>query len=349
MTTHLHPHHRPGYAAAGWAGLYGVLALLWTLTGDGYPFGPNDPGGQLSLLRPVPADVGAPVLAGLALVTSVVMLAMAGPHAVRLSGVPRLLLLGYGWLVAAALLIVAPDGQVLAVAGYAPMLILSLPFGGLPVDYATVFTWSLLNKMLAVAGGLLVARTVLGWQRRTADRCVACGRGGPVSWTAPDRAARWGRWATWVAAAVPLVYALSRLAWLAGVPLGISADLLRELRDSGGVWAGAGLAAFAVVGAVLTLGLVRPWGERFPRWLPGLAGRPVPANLAVVPATLVAVAVGAASLGFLANPELARLIGAGDGAVAPMLLWPLWSVALAVAAYAYHLRRRGTCPRCKER
>jgi hypothetical protein len=337
---------RAGYLAAAWAGLYGVLALIWTLTGDGYPFGTNDHPGNISLLKLVPVDVAAPIFAGVLLVTAVAALAMAGDHAVRLRGVGRGLLLAYGWLVAAALLLVVPDVEVLALAGYAPMLILSLPFGGLPVDYAEVFDWALLNKGIALVGGVLVARAVLAWQLRTAGLCVSCGRGAGATWTSAASAARWGRWAAYVAAMIPVVYAFTRFAWLLGIPLGLSADLDRDLHDSGAVWAGAGLASFATVGAVLTLGLVQRWGERFPRWMVGLAGRRVPIGLAVVPATFVAVAVAAASIGFFADSRFLELMVHLNAAAAPMLLWPLWAVALGAATLAYYLRRRGSCARC---
>lgn len=332
-----------GYFAAVWAGCYGLLALTWTVTGHGYPYGHNDAAGRSSLLWSLPATVGAPIFAGVMLTAAVVLLAMAGRRAVRLRGVPRVLLLAYGWLVAAALLIVVPDMQVLALTGYAPMLVLSLPFGGLGVDYSTIFTWALFNKCLAVAGGLLIARAVFVWQARTGGLCVSCGRGGGAGWSSPEAAARWGRWATYVAAVIPVTYAVSRLSWLLGIPLGVSEEFFRDLHADGRHWAGAGLAAFGLVGSVLTLGLVQGWGERFPRWLPGLAGRSVPVMLVVVPATLVAVAVAAASLPGFFSAELWQM---GFGAGAPLLLWPVWAVALASAALAYYLRRRGACRHC---
>nr|WP_258544801.1 hypothetical protein [Micromonospora provocatoris] len=168
------------------------------------------------------------------------------------------------------------------------------------------------------------------WRRRTAD-------GSAPGWTAPAAAARWGRWATWTAAVIPVLYALTRFAWVAGIPLGMSRETLAEMRADGAIWAGAGLGAFAVVGAVLTLGLVAGWGERFPRWLPGLAGRRVPVLLAVIPAGLVALAVLAASLDLLAAPQFAELIREGNAAALPMVLWPVWAVTLAGA------RTRTTC------
>ena len=52
---------------------------------------------------------------------------------------------------------------------------------------------------------------------------------------------------------------------------------------------GAFMASFGLVGAVLTLGLMQRWGEVFPRWMIGLAGRRVPIALAAVPAAIVSV------------------------------------------------------------
>ncbi|RAO57232.1 hypothetical protein [Micromonospora saelicesensis] len=333
--------------AAGWLGLWGVLALIGTLTGAGYPFGPNDPhGGDVSLLRLMPVEVATPLFASVLLTAAVAALAMSRPAA-RPPGPLRALLAGYGWAVAFVLVLVVPDVRVLVVLGYLPILIVGAPFGWPPVDYADIFNWALFARFAALAGGLLLAGAVLAWQRRTAAACVGCGRNHTDrGWTTPAAATRWGRWAAGIAAVIPFTYALTRFAWAAGIPLGISREFLTEMQDSGLVWAGFGLAAFATVGAILTLGLVQRWGERFPRWMIGVAGRRVPVKLAVVPATLVAISVTAASLGLLSNPKFWELTGGLSITGAPMLLWPVWGVALGVATYAYHLRRRGACRRC---
>ncbi|MEU8114078.1 hypothetical protein [Micromonospora sp. NPDC048947] len=333
--------------AAGWLGLWGVLALIGTLTGAGYPFGPNDPhGGDVSLLRLVPVEVAAPLFAGVLLTAAVAALAMSRPAA-RPPGPLRALLAGYGWAVAFVLVLVVPDVRVLIVLGYLPILIVGAPFGWPPIDYSDVFNWALFGRFAALAGGLLLVGAVLAWQRRTAGACVGCGRADTGQrWTTPAAATRWGRWAAGIAAGIPITYALTRFAWAAGIPLGISREFLTEMQDTGLVWAGFGLAAFATVGAILTLGLVQRWGERFPHWMLGLAGRRVPVKLAVVPATLVAISVTAASLGLLSNPKFWELTGGLSITGAPMLLWPVWGVALGAATYAYHLRRRGTCRRC---
>src|SRR5690606_29358572 len=113
------------------------------------------------------------------------------------------------------------------------------------------------------------------------DACVVCGRDGGVGgWTSAGAARRWGRWAAFVAAAIPFSYATTRIAWVLGIPLGIDPVVLAEVRAKGDMIAAGGLGGFAVVGSVLTLGLVYRWGERFPRWMPWLAGRRVPIRLA---------------------------------------------------------------------
>ncbi|MEU6138280.1 hypothetical protein [Nocardioides sp. NPDC047086] len=166
----------------------------------------------------------------------------------------------------------------------------------------------------------------------------------------PDGRIDWSRWARWarpavaVAVVVPLLYAVTRIGWAVGVPLGIRQEMLDELVSAR--WAGLGLALFAVLGAVLTWGLVARWGEVFWAWVPGFGGRPVPVAMALVPGILVAAAVTSAGLSFW------RMVLAGDlwavpgatsdwAAWAPELLWPLWGVALAVACLAYRGRRVG--------
>jgi hypothetical protein len=118
------------------------------------------------------------------------------------------------------------------------------------------------------------------------------------------------------------------------------------------------LATFGLVGALLMLGLVQPWGEVFPRWMIGLAGRRVPIALAVVPAALVSVllvvggiVIWAGLAGMAANLAAAgaqgmELIMGIIFQVGPTLLFPVWGVALAVATLGYYYRRRGPCRVC---
>ncbi|MGX6603791.1 hypothetical protein ACWKSP_16840 [Micromonosporaceae bacterium Da 78-11] len=338
--------NRASELAAGWAAAYGTLALTWSVTGRGFPFGPDDPGRGASPLRDLDPAVGAPVFAGVLLCTAIVLLLMRGREQSR--GLLRAAVLSWVWLVAAVLLVVVADVRLLTIAGYLPILIVGFPFGWPPVDYADVFTWTLANEAIAVTGGLLLATAALRWQRRTGGACESCGRTDEATgWTTPAAAARWGRVAVWVAAVIPALYAIVRLSWAAGIPLGISADFLHEMQRTGLVWAGAGLGAFALVGTILTTGLTMRWGERFPRWMIGLAGRRVPIRLATVPAGLVAIFVSSASVSLLSGNVFGVVAsGEGDLALLPMLLWPLWGPALGAAAFAYHLRRRSACVRC---
>jgi hypothetical protein len=333
-----------GYAAAAWAAAYCALALIWTLSGRGYPFGDSEIEESTSILRALPPDVGAPLFAGILLPTAVAMLAIAGPHGIRLRGMPRLLLLTFGWTVVGFFVVAVPTVSLLALTGYAPMLILGAPFGWPPdVPYAEVFDWSLANQVIALGGAFLVAGALRAWQRRTRDACATCGRGEGRQ----RDVAQIGRVAVAISIAIPLMYAVTRYAWLVGIPLGVSDAMLRDLHDSGGVWAGAGLATAATGGAILTLGLVQRWGEVFPRWMPGLAGKRVPIKLAVIPASYVAAILMPAGVGLLTDPaimseddQFSRWL------IVPHALWPVWSVALGVATYAYYLRRRGACQVC---
>jgi len=61
-----------------------------------------------------------------------------------------------------------------------------------------------------------------------------------------------GRAAVAIAVAAPLTYALSRYAWVLGIPLGISDDLMRQIKADDMSGAAAGLASVATGGALLT-------------------------------------------------------------------------------------------------
>ncbi|MFD5424682.1 hypothetical protein [Streptomyces sp. NPDC127084] len=104
--------------------------------------------------------------------------------------------------------------------------------------------------------------------------------------------------------------------------------------------------------ALLALGLVHPWGERLPAWVPYAGGRVLPVRAVVVPASVGAVLATAlaayATLNhvfqFVAplNNTGEALPSSGPGAWA---LWacytPIlaWGPLLGVATRAYYLRR----------
>ncbi|GAA3234401.1 hypothetical protein ACFO1B_23935 [Dactylosporangium siamense] len=332
--------------AAGWALAYGLLALYWTTGGGGFPFGPGDPDPGiekgLSILGGVRQSVAAPVIAAVALGAAVIAALLAGRASRGRAGIA---LETVAWTVALTLGVVVPDYRPLVAMGHVPVLLAGKPFGWPDgVSIGSQLPWPVLNQGILMAGGALFALAALTHRRARRDACGSCGRTGVSDGRDP---ARWGRIAVWVAAGVPVVYAATRFAWALGIPLGFSSAQLRDMAaEMPGIWwGGAALGAMGLGGSVLTLGLIRPWGERFPRWIPVLRGRRVPVALAVVPAVVVAMAVTSAGLMFgrvlYLDPDPGKLAMMGPG-----LLWPLWGAALAVAAAAYRIRRRGDCAHC---
>jgi hypothetical protein len=344
------------YAAALWSLAYCALAATWALGGRGYPFDrAADPGNDSSLLWRADREVTAAVIAVLCLAG----VAVAGIVARRDRGFPSRPLarafVAFGALAAVALTVVVPDQRVLTAIGYLPIVAVGWPWDFPPVSYTEALPWPVQNQLLLMLGGVLWATTATVAARRGSAACECCGRPdgdrAHGHWTSPEGARRWGRVAVGVAVVIPVLYALDRLAWLAGINLGVSDELISDVRDTDLRYAALGLALGAIGGAVLTLGLAQRWGEVFPRWIPVLRGRRVPPALAIVPATFVAIAVTSAGLTVvrLLVTERDTLPTEDIGAVVPMAPWPLWGLALAAATLAYHLRRRGPCPTCHRR
>ncbi|NDL57851.1 hypothetical protein [Phytoactinopolyspora mesophila] len=360
------------YAAAGWSLAYGLLALGWTVTGRGFPLGENDPEGALSLLENLPANVGAPLFAAAALAGAGIAFLMARwPHSVqeRLPGGShgrpehvvqanrqlrswwRATLIVVGSLMALGWLLVVPDARVLAIVGYLPLVIVVAPFDAeMRADFIDAMDWVYLNHLAVLVGGFAWVLATAVFARRTAGRCEKCGRGGRLSsWMDPSVVARRGRIAVAIAMVIPAFYALTRWVWVAGVPLGIDSEHFDEATATGDLTSGAWLGSFALVGSLLTLGLVQKWGEIFPRWMPVLRGRRVPLKLAVIPASGVSALTVSAGLSLAKiglDADRAALSLDNWAAVGPALFWPLWGVALAVATYCYYIRRRGACTEC---
>lgn len=330
------PPRRASFAAAGFSLLYGLAGVWWAAGGAGYPFADPETALSGSLLGTPAPEVAGTLIAVLGLTGAICALAMTAPWG-RSS---RPVLLGFGWTAAAALTLVVPDSSLLSFLGYLPLL--STTYGFSTVAPAEV------NQLVCVAGGLVWAAATLAFQRHHRDACARCGRrdgavddaaGGqrPMPW--------WGVWATWVAVAAPLPYAATRAAWALGVPVGVPTPFLAS--DGSARLSALGLAAAAVAGAVLTMGLVQRWGEVFPRWMVGLAGRRVPVSLAVVPATVAAIALLAGSRMLIGASDLLLRFEADTwGPGLPLLALPVWGVALAVATFAYARRRRGRCGHC---
>jgi hypothetical protein len=346
--------HLLGWTAAIWSLVYGFLGAYWALGGAGFPFGSGyDPGARLSVLadaRPETTGWAIAVVGALGVVAAIALARGAG------RGASRTLLIAVAWVFAVTLALVITDFRILVLVAYTPILLLGAPFGWLTeLRIAEAITWPLVNQGVCMAGGVLWAATAVSYQRRTRGACAHCGRDdAEPSWSTREAAARWGKPAVAVAVLVPVVYAVTRIAWALGYPLGITEAFFRQGVATGLWLRGAALATLALAGAALTLGLAQRWSEVFPGWVPILGGRRVPRKLVIVPAVSVSIIVTTAGLMFV------RAAIAGDftlgthavtwtenwGALWPELLWPVWGVALAGATLAYHLRTRGRCAYC---
>jgi len=301
-------------------GVAGVVAsaALWRFSGDRRrsrrdPKTPLGLGGLAAIL-PV---VGAPDIQPLCVLGYVMAL-------LGLPALAVLLLAGArhhrrNWLVLAVIAAAVAVGVVTGQVGGPTLELLDQMRGG----FAKVGPRPLVVAFLAV-GGLLFAGATVSAARATRD---ASGPG------ATDRLQRVGRVATIVAALGPVPYGLVRLTWATPWPQGLGPGH-EGLLDHGIRVFGICLGLSALAGAWLTLGLISRWGERWPAWLPGLRGRPVPVLAAVIPAGLVSVALCSAAVSLVVMG-----IRQGDPGLPLVIPAPIWGPALVVATYAYYRRR----------
>jgi hypothetical protein len=346
------------YAAVAWSLIYAALGVYWAVSGHGFPFTPE-----------TMADGMGPLVGRFGPGVAWIFVVMAGIPAAVL-GVAMLrgvrgrafqpLFIAAGALLAGVLLLLMTGLNLLVKVGYIPAALFGLFTFEKGQAYLEAWTqWATIHQLLCLIGGFLWLAAIVSYARRSMDACVYCGRrDGPEGWTNSTKAARWGRIAVYVAMAAPIFYAVTRYAWVLGLPLGMSEEYLRQGQASGMWISGLFLASFGLVGAVLMLGLVQRWGEAFPRWMIGLAGRRVPIALAIVPASLASVLLIVGGIGIWAGlPQMvANLVAAGvEGIeatgviifqVGPTLLFPVWGLALAVATLGYYFRRRGPCSVC---
>jgi len=346
------------YAAVAWSVIFAALGVYWAASGRGFPCAP----------KTVSNDIG-PLIGrfGPGVAWIVVMMAgipAAAVGAAMLRGVRsralRPLFVIAGALLAGVLLLLMTGLNLLVLLAYVPYAVLGL-FTGADVGHKylkELTQWTTIHQLLCLIGGFLWLTATVCYSRRSRGACLYCGRrDSPEGQPRPNEAARWGRIAVYVSMVAPVSYAFTRYAWALGFPLGMSEDYFR--RQNSGMWiSGLFLATFGLAGAVLTLGLVQHWGEVFPRWMIGLAGRRVPIALAVVPASLVSVLlmVGGIVIWSALPGMVARVVAGGAkgigivweiiSPIGPTLLFPVWGVALAVATLGYYYRRRGPCRMC---
>ncbi|USY17098.1 hypothetical protein NE857_17190 [Nocardiopsis exhalans] len=335
----------PYGAALAWSAAALGMALGW-LTGV-VPPGLSEASAFGALLTTDHLGVAASVTFLVGALGVVIALLLPRSHAPRLLEVSA-------WTVFAVLLLAYIDSTLLVWLGYGlamPVLVWVEP--ALGVDYvALTLSAPLLQTLYFTAGAGIWAWASLTHRRRRLDGCVRCGR--TTAWT-PDaeralrgQALRTGRIAVVGAFALALFYPALRLPWLFGYSMGMAEEAFAAVAsDPTAMMIGLGLGAAGVLGAVLMLGLVQGWGVRFPWWMVGLSGRRVPVSLAVLPATLVAMAlVGMGRSVLVQFWQLGGVEpGMGSHAVAFGAM-PLWGAALAVATAAYAVRRRAECAVC---
>jgi hypothetical protein len=340
------------YAAVAWSLIYAALGVYWAVSKRGFPYTPESV-----------SDGMGPLLGRFGPSAAWIVVMMAGIPAVAagaamLRGVRnralRPVLITAGALLAGILLLLMTSLNLLVLLGYVPYAVFSL-FTGAETSRVVLEAWTqwtTVHQLLCLIGGFLWLAATVSYARWSGDACQYCGRrDGTDGWKSQENAGRWGRIAVYVSMVVPVFYALTRFAWALGIPLGISEEHLRSGQESG-VWtSGLFLATFGLVGAILTLGLVQGWGEVFPRWMIGLAGRRVPIALALVPALIVSVLLMVGGIatwfGYPHMVAAAEAIGQDMGiVVGPVTVFPVWSVSLAVAALGYYYRRRGPCSVC---
>lgn len=327
--------------SAVWSLTMLVVSVLW---GSGLllpPFGHAEPGEYNTLLDYLSSPAGAALvgscaLLSLTLAATLLTLPRLRGRAVAAVGI-------FAVFLTLVTTVVFTDTLVLAYLGYT----LSLQFPPIPV----AVLWQ--GFMLLGPGLWMAVWASLESRRRSSsagadaavvDASVAdASIAGVISVNAaegrqPVRVS--AKIAVGVAVAVPVIYASTRILWALGIPFGLSPEFYSEGLQVGMWHSGLALAIAGLLGALLTLGLVQRWGERFPRWTGPLAGRRVPILLATIPAGIVTLAMFTGGMGMIHSVLLNGVSIDGNWVtIGPTLLFPLWALALGWATYAYRARR----------
>ncbi|MEW9531518.1 hypothetical protein [Microbispora sp. NPDC049125] len=332
-----------GYAAFGWAAVYGGFGLVCALTGTAVFY---------RAAEPLPVGLNWAVVA-VAVLATMAALAVVRPWGRR---IPR-----------PVVLVTLVALCVLSGAAAFGLLMDMVTFA----VNQTVDSWTATaNRALAAAGVVLLVATTRSWRSSAYGTCPRCGavhassaaRSRPEPTAAPRRV----RALAYAGALAFLPYAAMKTTWaLGGTFAGVSgAQMLAisERNGASGVWltmAHWGIdatALLAVLGVFLILSLVRPWGQVFPRWTLSLRGRRVPRWLPLTPAMIGAATLapyggaGAvyAALGTLGVVTVPRgdLPTPGD---ALLVIWiglgafAVYGIALGVVAWSYLRRTRSVC------
>ncbi|MFI6941289.1 hypothetical protein ACIBI4_18600 [Streptomyces sp. NPDC050418] len=156
-------------------------------------------------------------------------------------------------------------------------------------------------------------------------------------------APRWAVWCARLAAVVVLPSAVWRLVMVAGHPAGYTDEGFVAFDTFGAKLWMLTLTVLTELVVLLTLGLVKPWGEVVPRWIPVLGGRRVRPLAAVVPGALGAVALTGiwATIPLWWTHPHDDMTSAGN-LIVGLLYQPLvlWGPLTAAVTYSYYARHR---------
>ncbi|MFC8368419.1 hypothetical protein [Streptomyces sp. NPDC057238] len=313
-----------GRATTAWAVVYAGFGLACALSGTPPLYLGSDPG---------PSTLGW----GVAGVGAVAALACGAVTRYGLRPASRVLL----WVVC-ALAGIAAFGLL--------MDVITLVFGQ-GVDNGVAAA----HHALAATGVPLLAATA-----RSGRRPLAA----PVA-QAPSAAPGPVQLAACAGTAAFLPYAAMKLVWASGGTFaGMTGEEMLAISQRNGAsgiwltlesWGLDGTVLLAALGVFLLWGLVRPWGQVFPRWTPWLRGRRVPRWLPLAPALIGAATLapyGVFGVGYVtlatAGVVTMRRGDFHSSSDALLVAWigmaafAVYGVALIVAARSYWLRTRST-------
>ncbi|MBM2619571.1 hypothetical protein JIG36_28910 [Actinoplanes sp. LDG1-06] len=188
----------------------------------------------------------------------------------------------------------------------------------------------LLGRLALTAGALLLA----GLAAATAPARLS-----PPTGYRP--VASWARRWAYAAVLAPVVgWALPHGLWVAGIPFGISAEGLDDIRQNLDLPTAVAVTFVPPLAGLLALGLVQRWGQQFPAWVPLLGSRRVPRLLALIPASTVSLAL--VFYGVLsATAAVGGTLSRADWAVfGTLFVFAGWGVALGVTTAGYYAATR---------